>query len=899
MDRPLSDKLLLAGNQHQADRLFWLNKFSDDFHRGVIPYDRPPANVPPSFRVVAGLTVPPRVATSCLRLANGSPHNLYVLLSSGVALLVHKYTGEREIVLGCPVTASEADPDSLVNTVVPLRVEIDGATTFMALLKRMKTVTVEAIKHQNWPIELLVEACGGTREGAHFPLFDVAALQKGLHLERFFEERGPNLYFAFEERGGSILVDVHYNEHLYDAATVDDVFRHFCALLEQAMDHVGSRPLADYVTASPDELSRVLELSRHDATYPETTITRLFEESAARFPTRIALQFGSVRVTYAELNRRANRLARVLRRAGVRTDRIVGIYLERSIDAVVAAIAVLKAGGAYLPLDPEYPSARVRHMLDDSGAVAVVTRTSLAPALGASATVIALDDAANQGSRETSSEDDNLDLEQAPGDLAYVIYTSGTTGRPKGAMIEHRNVVRLLRNSVFQFAFDENDVWTFFHSFCFDFSVWEMYGALLNGGKLIVLPRAVTIDVAEFRSLLETERVTVLNQTPSAFYRLLDEERKRSDHGLALRYVVFGGEALHPARLEGWRRVYPEMKLVNMYGITETTVHVTYKEITDRDIEHRSSNVGRPIPTTSTYVLDTRRRPVAVGMIGEMFVAGAGVGRGYVNNPELTAQRFLEDPFSSGGRLYRTGDFARWRRNGELEYIGRMDQQVKIRGHRIELVEIEAVAAEHPDIANAVVVPVPAAGDDDRALCLYWVGAPGARGRRGASSTIRDHLEKRLPHFMVPSFLVELPELPLTESGKLNVRALPDPRQAQGDRDDVRAAPRTNLERQLVSIWSTVLALPESDFGVNDRFFDLGGTSFNVIALNERVQALVGRSIPTLDYFQFPTIAKFVQHLAGTEQPAAAPETAPVAGGDGEGEDAHAAMALLAELADG
>ena len=369
-------------------------------------------------------------------------------------------------------------------------------------------------------------------------------------------------------------------------------------------------------------------------------------------------------------------------------------------------------------------------------------------------------------------------------DLAYIIYTSGTTGQPKGSMIEHRNVVRLMMNDKMRFNFNQNDVWTMFHSFCFDFSVWEMYGALLYGGKLVAVSRSSTRDPREFLQLMKRHVVTVLNQTPAAFYNLANEELQSPKRDLVLRYVIFGGEALKPVMLRGWKEKYPDTKLINMYGITETTVHVTYKEITLKEIEQNISNIGKPIPTLTTYVLDKNRKLLPVGIIGELYVGGDGVGRGYLKRHELTMERFIENPYQPGERLYKSGDLVKLTADGEMEYYGRIDHQVKIRGHRVELGEIESVLLAYDPVREVVAI-VKEDMDKTKYITVYYTA-----DRDLTICGLREYLGRTLPEYMIPSYFVQLPKLPLNQNGKIDRKALAVNRRSDEDRNGVSSAGR-------------------------------------------------------------------------------------------------------------
>ncbi len=495
----------------------------------------------------------------------------------------------------------------------------------------------------------------------------------------------------------------------------------------------------------------------------------LFSEQARRTPEATALSFAGEQLSYAELDRRSSLLARRLRRWGVGCEQLVGLLCEPSLELVVGMLGILKAGGAYLPIDARHPAERVRTVLADSGLRVLLTQASLAERLlEYPEQILCLDTEWAEIEEETAE----LEVGVLPSQLAYIIYTSGSTGKPKGVMVTHANVARLLAATQGGYGFDSQDTWTLFHSPAFDFSVWEVWGALLTGGRLVVVPYVVSRSPEVFYRLLGQESVTVLNQTPSAF-RLLNEVEESAENlePLSLRLVIFGGEALEMRSLRGWfeRHGDEQPRLVNMYGITETTVHVTYRPLSLADLG-RASVIGEAIEDLQVYVLDGHGQPAPLGVSGELFVGGAGVARGYLGRPELTAERFVPDPFSAepGARLYRSGDLARRLPDGELEYLGRGDRQVKIRGFRIELGEIEAALLAHAEVREAVVT-VREDTPDDKKLVAY-ISAPEANSR--TSYRLRKDLRERLPEYMVPSTFVFLNRLPLTPNGKVDVRAL-------------------------------------------------------------------------------------------------------------------------------
>ncbi len=579
-----------------------------------------------------------------------------------------------------------------------------------------------------------------------------------------------------------------------------------------------------------------------------------FEAQVARTPDAVALVFEATQVTYRELNERANRLGHRLRRLGVGPESLVALSAERSVELVVGILGILKAGGAYVPLDPAYPRDRLEFMLADSQAKVLVTHRGVAspPTAPTLETVLV---------EETGDEStENVPSSARPENVAYVIYTSGSTGRPKGVLVTHGNVARLFEATDAWYAFGAVDVWTLFHSYAFDFSVWELWGALAYGGRLVVVPYWVSRSPDAFYQLLSSEGVTVLNQTPSAFRQLVHAVTASTvERPLALREVIFGGEALELQGLRPWFDRFGDERprLVNMYGITETTVHVTYRPITWADVRAGlGSVIGVPIPDLGIHLLDDGQTPVREGEAGEIFVEGAGLARGYLNRPELSAQRFIERQLDGRPvRLYRTGDLARRLAGGELEYLGRIDHQVKIRGFRIELGEIESAIAEHPRVREVVVL----AREDnpgDKRLVAYI--APSVTG---LVEELRVSLRQRLPDYMVPTAFVGMPKLPLTENGKVDRNALPAPNTKRPELETEYVVPEGTLEVAIADVWRRLLRIDR--VGANDGFFDLGGSSLLAVESLLELRREVGRTVPVVALFQHPTVRGLARSLEG------------------------------------
>ena len=601
-----------------------------------------------------------------------------------------------------------------------------------------------------------------------------------------------------------------------------------------------------------------------DKSYPsDGLIHELFALQVERTPSAVAVVCEGHSLTYAELDNRANQLARHLRHCGIGPDRLVGICVERSLEMVVGLLGILKAGGAYVPLDPAYPAERLSYILEQSNPPVLLIQEQFRSVVPhTSAEVISLDRDWTEISKQSVCAVEEGSPCLGPHQLAYVIFTSGSTGRPKGVMVEHGNVWRLFSTTAQWFEFNPHDVWTLFHSFAFDFSVWELWGALLFGGRLVVVPYLKTRSPEEFYRLVCAERVTVLNQTPSAFGQLIDAQAHSSESRHSLRVVIFGGEALELRTLRPWvqRNRIGRPQLVNMYGITETTVHVTYRPLTGEEIgSDRSSPIGNPIPDLQAHLLDQCQQPVAVGTTGELYIGGAGVARGYLSRPDLTAERFVADPFSKepNARLYKTGDLGRRREDGTIEYLGRNDHQVKIRGFRIELGEIEAQIVCHPEVKEAVVVAREDVPGEKRLVAYVIPRERDVETTVPTAQVLRARLSEVLPDYMVPSAFVPLERFPLTSNGKLDRRALPAPEVGVYVSPQYEV-PQGEMEHILSGIWEELLLVPQ--VGRRDNFFELGGHSMLIVQMLKRVRR-VGLSLDVRHVFESPKLMDLARAL--------------------------------------
>ena len=873
-DFALWQRRRLSGELLEAELAYWRERLRGLPMESVLPADRPRPAVRSSRGATCPLLLPEEISAGLQALCRSTGTTLFMILLAVFKVLLARYSGQPDLCIGMPVAGrTHRQLEDLIgffaNTLV-LRSDPGRESSFMDFLNRVQEVTLAAYAHQELPFEKLVEDLQPQRDLSRTPLFQVMfVLQNtpmeplevsGLGLRPFPTEGGGSLFdlsLKMSEAGRVLSGVAEYNRDLFDAATARRLLGHFESLLGHVVTNPHQRLSALPLLTDPERHQLLMEwndTARHCRA--EMCLHHSIEAQMEKAPETVAVVFEGQSLTYAELNTRANRLARRLRALGVGPEMPVGLCVERSLDTIVGLLGILKASGAYVPLDPAYPPDRLHDTLEDalrgSRAPVLVTQDHLVGHFGDGLpfSIVRLDTDRELLAAESP---ENLQDGPAPDNLAYVIYTSGSTGRPKGVKVPHGHVVRLLTATEPWYGFSTHDVWTLFHSYSFDFSVWEIWGALAYGGRLVIVPREVTLSPADFHELLVTEGVTVLNQTPTAFRQLVQYEQTGPHRRLALRWVIFGGEALELSALVPWfaRHGDESPRLVNMYGITETTVHVTWRPVGERDLSTGTAPIGEPIPDLAVHLLGPDGELVPIGVPAEIHVGGAGVARGYLGRPALTAERFVPDPFAGkpGARLYRSGDLARWRPDGDLEYLGRIDHQVKIRGFRIELGEIEATLSAHPAVRAAVAL-ARTAGEGDKRLVAYIV--PNLEARPSVRE-LRDHLRARLPEHMVPGAFVFLEALPVTANGKLNRKALPAPQAAAPGAEEGCAGPRTAVEELLAGIWSQVLQIDQ--VGLEDNFFDAGGHSLLATQLVSRVREVCGVELPVRAVFELPTVA--------------------------------------------
>jgi amino acid adenylation domain-containing protein len=887
-----------AGERHRS---YWLSQLEGADVELSLPTDRPR----PPVQTLRGASIQFRLTSEqtedLIQLGRSQNATLYMVLLASLNTLLYRYTGQEDFLVGS-MTSGRTRPETLgligyfVNPVV-LRARVAASSRFDSFLASVRQTVLGAYSHQDYPFASIVEQLQPYRGPSHTPLFQTvfvmqkppsgypesmagfalgepgAQLEIGpLSLESISlknETSQFDLALTMAQADGALVGTWQFSTDLFDHETVLRMSSHFLTLLNSIVANP-QQSIASLPLLTEQERRAVLGENQARPLYPHSRrLHEYFEAHADQSPNKVAVTFGAQRLTYEQVNMSANQLARYLIRHGVTQGATVSIFMERSVELIIALIAVLKAGGTYVPIDPAHPKERVALLLKDTDPPVIITQQELAGQLpDHRATVV---DMARHRGEITRESTRNLVVESDLSAAAYIIYTSGSTGVPKGVVVTHQNVVRLFESTNSLFGFGGDDVWTMFHSHAFDFSVWEMWGALIYGGKLVVVPPAVSRSPESFHQLLVDEKVTVLNQTPSAFGQLERFDESSQQRGaLNLRVIIFGGEALEMQKLSGWIERHGDRKpvLVNMYGITETTVHVTYRRVTKTDLAGRPKSViGVPLTDLEMYILDEQHQPVPTGVVGEICVAGSGLAQGYLNKPELTAERFIPNPYSgvSGDRLYKSGDLGRYLADGQVEYLGRKDQQVKIRGYRVELGEIEAALRQHAALTDAAIIAVNNESGE-KSLVAYV-----ACRREVSTGELQDHLKERLPAYMIPASFVMLEGLPLTANGKLDRKALPAPDCARPDLRVSYRAPETELELTIARVWQDMLKLDK--VGVHDNFFDLGANSLMVVQVSSLLKDEIRREISVVDLFKYPSIKALAEHL--NRKPDQEPATRP------------------------
>jgi aspartate racemase len=870
----------LQGEVLEAQLSYWRQQLAGAPALLELPTDRPRPAVQTYRGGWESVRLPLPLSDSLRTLSRHEGATLFMTLLAAFQVLLHRYTGQEDIVVGTPIANRNREEIEgligfFVNTLV-MRSDLSGNPTFRELLREVREVCLQAYDHQDLPFEKLVQELQPERNLSYAPVAQVVFAFQNLPLQRIslanlkvsqrrFETGTAkfDLLLSIADEVEGMRAVFGYNTDLFDATTIKRMAGHFQTLVEGVASDPDQQISLLPLLTQAERHRMLVEWNDTRADYPRgQCVHQLFEAQVERTPEAVAVVFGDRQLTYRELNRRANRLAHYLRKRGVGPEALVAICVERSLELVVGLLGILKAGGAYVPLGPSDPKERLAFLLEDAGASLLLTTEQVLLDLpDFDSPVVRLDEnleaaaGQNDGNPLSATTDANL---------AYVMYTSGSTGRPKGVSVVHRGVVRLVKGTDYA-RLTANEVFLQFAPLSFDASTFEIWGALLNGARLVVCPpRSPSLQA--LGRVLKRHEVTTIWLTAGLFHQMVDDHIQ----GLRpVRQLLAGGDVLSAEHAREALSNLDPCYLVNGYGPTENTTFTTCYAMTDPQQVGHSVPIGRPIGNTQVYLLDRRLQPVPVGVPGELHIGGDGLARGYLNRPALTAGSFIPNPFRDepGSRLYKTGDWARYRPDGNIEFLGRMDYQVKIRGFRVELGEIETVLRRSPSVREAVVL-----ARDDGPPDASVERMPGKRlvgyvvpkqGSAPAAAELRHFLRRQLPEYMIPSHFVMLRDLPLTSIGKVDRRLLPAPDLQRPMLEQAYVAPRTSVEGLLAGIWREVLGLER--IGVHDSFFALGGHSLMATRLVSRIRDTFHVELPLRRVFEAPTVAEMAMLLVQDE----------------------------------
>lgn len=889
---------MLAGPVGEQGWSYWEQQLAGEIPPLDLPTDRPRPPVMTYRGGTVGFDLNADITQGLKSLGKTEGVTLYRVLLAAFQVLLHRYTSQDDVVVGTPTLGRNPQFGNVVGdfvNMVPMRVNLADNPPFRHFLAQVQQVVQAALENQDFPFPLMVERLGRRQDTSHSPLFQVSfdlqyvrqtdqasselpsmyiphkaspAIELGgLRIEVYplSQQEGQfDLVLQMLDQGETLSGVLKYSSDIFDRTTVERIIGHFEQLLAGIVENP-DQPVSDLPLLTDSERQQLLvDWNQTVRDYAaDTGVHQLFERQTAQTPAALAVIFGEQTLTYADLNIRANQLAHYLRERDVKPGTLVGVHVERGLNLMVALLGVLKAGAAYVPMDPAFPKERLGYMIEDAGMPVIISQANLARQLPPhTAEVVQIDHDWSQIQQQPTKNQDEITTGD---DLAYVIFTSGSTGRPKGVQIEHHSLTNFLMTMLERPGLKSDDVMLNLTTLSFDIAALEIYLPLIVGASVVMLSRDATWDGRQIAAILEHQQVTVMQATPAS-WQLLLESGWQGKPGLRM---FCGGEALSP-HLAG-RLLECGAELWNLYGPTETTIWSTVERITTAD---ETIAIGRPIANTTIYILDSRLQPVPVGVAGSLYIGGEGVARGYIQRPDLTAERFIINPFSDG-RIYNTGDLARWLPNGRVECLGRVDHQVKIRGFRIELGEIEAALDDHPDVQKAVVIVREDQADNKR-LVAYVVGGDG---KKPESGTLRDYLAARLPDYMVPAVVVALDAFPLTPNNKIDRRALPVPENLEGQTRRTVTEAHTPAEALLVGVWRRVLGVKR--VSVLDNFFDLGGHSLQVVQVISELEKETGvRLEPAVMRYQSLRQQAATIEAAGPLQVvhgvAAVPETSPI-----------------------
>lgn len=845
----------LEGNTFTDQEKYWLESYSDEIPILNLPTDFKRPDVQKFEGAKVSFEIDGELTGQLLKVARDSQATLYMTLLTTFKMLLSRYTGQETIIVGSPIENRQhpdlADTVGMFANTLAIKSRIDPEKNFAEQLSLVKEESLRIYENQNYPLEELIKQINLQKDVSRNPLFDVMFVLQNMKESQLslgeaqvrpynfdFKTSKVDLTLIAIEKGNGISFDLEYSTYLFKVETIERLVQHFVKLLSEVARNT-YKPFKEIDILSQNEKHQILvEFNKNRTNYPKNrTIQALYEEQVMKFPDKIAVSFNDENLTYAELNQRANNLAQLLRKQGIHPNQLVGLMLERSLEMVISMLAVLKAGGAYLPIDVEYPSDRIAFLLEDSQTKLLLTTSHLAKTNVFAGEIICIDQLSL-----TRESVPNPKVKNQPGDLSYVMYTSGTTGMPKGVCISHRNVIRLVKNTNYiPFSPDIRILQT--GAFGFDATTFEVWGSLLNGGTLYLVDKEGILDTTLLKQTIATTSVNTMWLTSPLFNQLVEKDVSLF---ASMKYLIVGGDALSPKYINRVGEECPQLKVINGYGPTEnTTFSTTY--VIEKHFEG-SIPIGKPISNTQAYILNKDNQVQPIGVVGELCFGGDGLASGYFNRPELTKQKFITNPFNTTEKLYKTGDMARWHSDGNIEFLGRADHQVKIRGFRIELSEVESKLLSHYAVREAIVLAKENPKSGEKYLCAFYTTSAEVEINH---QDVREYLRQSLPAYMVPGHFLQLEEFPLNANGKVDRKALPEPSQHEAVNVEY-TAPRNETEKKLVQLWEQTLSLDK--VSVFDYFYDLGGNSLSATLLHSYIQKEFGIRLSLTSILQNPTI---------------------------------------------
>ncbi|MCY7931339.1 non-ribosomal peptide synthetase, partial [Bacillus inaquosorum] len=821
---------------------YWDNLFDEDDSLSAFPYfkaaDKAPLARTGYQEKCICRSLSPKVSQRIITMSNHSEMAAYLILLAGIECLLYKYTDRTGLILGIPTVSKQKSSQSAVNTIVLLKNTLSSQSTFKTVFEQLKEAVNDSLKNQNLPFRKMVQHLNVQYNDERMPLIHTVVV----HSLQFKEDAATDTLFHFDLENNGIHLKLFYNGNLYNERYMDQIVSH----LDQLLSVILFQPQAAIHTAEviPEAEKQKLLFDFNDtgANYSGSrTVYQLFEEQAERTPDHAAVKFKNCHLTYRELNEQACRLARTLRNCGVQADTLVAILADRSLEMIVSIIAIWKAGGAYVPLDPEYPKERLQYLLHDANTDVLLVQRHLKNILTFDGPTIDLNDEASY-----HADCSLLSPIAEHNHLAYVIYTSGTTGKPKGVMVEHGSIVNSLQWKKAFFKHSAKDRVLVLYPYVFDAFILNFFGPLISGATLHLLPNEENKDLFAIQNAMKQERITHFSTSPRLLKTMI--EQMNAEDFIHVQHVVVGGEQLELDTVEKLYSLQPHIRINNEYGPTENSVVSTFHPVQSAD---EQITIGKPVANHQSYILGAHHQIQPIGVPGELYVGGAGVARGYLNQPELTEEKFVQHLLLPGQKMYKTGDLARWLPDGRIEYLGRIDLQVKIRGYRIEIGEVEAALCNLEKVREAAVV-AREAEDGAKQLYAYYVGDPSL-----SVAQFRDDLSRKLPDYMIPSYFIHLEHIPLTSNGKIDLKALPAAEEKTRT-DNEYIAPRNSTEELLASIWQEVLGAER--IGILDNFFDFGGDSIKSIQVSSRLYQ-AGYKVDMKHLFKYPVIAELSQFV--------------------------------------